>query len=101
MSSTMRTCASSSEMSRSLVTFTSPDDVFPLPYVEIPMKYTNTSRFMARARSVRKKNRALKNADQWQISAGIVPRNLLAELANPGLNLLGGNQAPQLFICHE
>src|ERR1017187_8621786 len=60
MSSTISTSAPSSEMSRSLVTLTSPELEVPFPYVEIPMKSTKTSRCMARARSVRKKQAPLR-----------------------------------------
>ena len=64
------------------------------------MKSTNTSRFMARARSVRKKQAPFRMQIMCRLPFGIVAGDLFAEFPDAGLDLLGGDQNPQVRIGH-
>ena len=66
----------------------------------MPMKSMKTSRFMARARSDMKKQAPFRMQMRWRL-----PLGYSAEICSPSsrmrcLDLLGGNENPQVWIDH-
>ena len=92
MSSTISTSRPSITASRSLRIRTTPEDLVAEPYEATAMKSTSHGMSRWRIRSDEEEHRALQHADQDQVLARVVARDLLRQLPHAPRQILGGDE---------